>query len=64
MSKLKRKCSKCSKVENERFRFLELIWKCDLVLDKMVWKGILCRECHINILKKVENVIIEENLAE
>lgn len=61
MSKPERKCSLCSKAEDdpdiERFHFFELVWKCDLILNKKLWQGILCEECHEAFFQRIEKII-------
>jgi len=54
MTRAKGQCSKCSRMTSEeRFRFFELLWKCDLILEKKLWQGILCKNCHEELVQKL-----------
>lgn len=48
MNKADTKCARCgvrAGRNDERFRFYELHWKCDLILSQTLWHGLLCPEC-------------------
>jgi len=56
------KCSKCGIAlkasKTKRFiNFFELVWKCDLILDKGLWKGLLCAKCHNAFVQKIESAV-------
>jgi len=40
-----KKCSLCKKSHDDRPRFFELVWKCDLILNTTLWQGCLCIDC-------------------
>lgn len=58
---IQKKCSLCKKLHDNRPRFFELVWKCDLILNTTLWSGCLCVDCQeiaeqliLEILEKIK----------